>query len=417
MSDPLATLRVEITADACGGYDVRHDLACVSRARDADVREATVFYAARILEALSAEAVNAVGLEGKENAFANLTRLGEHDLLPTHTRYWAHALRRLGNGVRHAHSQTTPAEQEGATAFLEYWLRWFFCTFALGPRLEGLTTTPNTPLLIRDPHLLHVLDMAADDGTDPGQIARELLEGPCDAAAAAAPIVAVLAERLTEANRLDEAHALLIYAIEQQADDLRLQQLLGLVHSRSGRLDEAIALLDPLYKRYRNDDEMAGIMAGVYKRKWRAEDNDHRWLAKSHKAYRAAWKQDRDNTYLGINVASTSLFLDDLPGAQTVADHVHQTLLARQEVLARHHPDSTAALDLWDRLTLVEAELLSGAETAPDQFRAAAADHPQAAGALAVACRQFLDITARTGKPDEVFRQFLQQVEQKGDSP
>ena len=406
MAEVLDQLRPELASYCYRGYDLHHDLQSIQRAHAAEVREATVFYAARALEALSAAALDTVGLEGKENAFSNLTRLGEYGLMPKHTRYWAHALRRSGNAVRHAASRTAPAEEATSLAFLEYWLRWYFCEFASGLRLPDLTRQPGVTLFIDDQALADTLVMVASAEFEPTKVIAALAEGQ---AAQSPAVLAVVSERLLEMGQLDQALTFLTQATQRHPDDLRLMQLLGLCHSRAGRLDEAIALLEPLHKRYRTDEEMAGIMGGVYKRKWRAENNDLAWLRRSVKAYEAGWKQDRDNTYLGINVASTSLFLSRLEDAQAAADDVRDVLRARRDVLARQSQGALNQLNLWDQLTLIEAELLAGhADEAAGQFAVTAAEHPDAVGDLTVACRQFMDIATCTGASAETFRNFLQ---------
>ena len=405
MNEAADQLRDELASYDYKGYHLRHDLDSIRRARAAHVREASVFYAARVLEALSAAALEAVGLEGKENAFSNLTHLGEYGLLPKHTRYWAHGLRRAGNAVRHAQSRTSAAEEETSLAFLEYWLRWYFCEFAYGLKLPALTRQGAATLFIQDNALAETLDRVASPDFDPAAVAAGLAQGP---AAQSPAVLAVVAERLLETGQLDEARAFLTQATERHGDDLRLMQLLGLCHSRAGRLDEAIALLGPLHKRYRSDEEMAGIMGGVYKRKWRADSGDLTWLRRSLKAYEAGWKQDRDNTYLGINVASTSLFLSRLEDAQAVADEVREVLRARRDVLTRQSQGALNQLNLWDQLTLIEAELLAGhAGEAASQFSVTAAQHADAVGDLTVACRQFIDIATCTGAPSETFRKYL----------
>ena len=387
-----------------GGYLLAHDLDSLWRAREAGIREATVFYSARALEALSAAALEMMGLKGKENAFANLSRLEEYGLLPQHTRYWAHALRRAGNAVRHAGSRTTAAEEETTCAFLEYWLRWYFCDFVCGPRLPDLAAEGHAAPLIQDESLSRCLSLLAAENLDPGQAAREVTEGPSDKARQVPALLAVLAERFVEMNRLDEAKALLDRAVAQHGGDLRLRQLQGLCCSRAGRLDEAVEILEPLYRQYRTDDEMIGIMAGVYKRKWRADPDDRRWLSRSHKAYFSGWKQDRENTYLGINAATTALFMGKETDVQTISAQVRHVLESRAKVLAALPGEAQAPPGLWDRLTLVEAQLLGGCfDAATQEFAAAARSHPDAAGSLAVARQQFLEIAERMGAPAGMF--------------
>ena len=53
-----------------------------------------------------AAALEAAWLDPSPNFFANLGALQQYSLLPTATGYWAHALRRTGNAVRHVQRRT-----------------------------------------------------------------------------------------------------------------------------------------------------------------------------------------------------------------------------------------------------------------------------------------------------------------------
>jgi len=404
MASIVDQLRPEVRAYDYRGYRLGYDLGNLDRAWRASVREATVFYAARVLEAISAAAVDAVGLTGKENVFSNLTRLEELSLLPRHTRYWAHALRRTGNGVRHARSEIAPEQEETCVALLAYWLRWYFCAFEAGAKLPALTADPAARPFIADDGLAHVLDLLESNRLQPAETAAEVAAGAHEKIRRAPAVLAVLGERLLDASSLDPARDFLDWAADLHPGDLRLLQLRGLACSRSGRLDEAVEVLEPSYKRFRNDAEMVGIMAGVYKRKWRSDPDNPTWLSRAHKAYAAGWKQDRESTYLGINVATTALMLGREAKARQTAAEVREVLLGRSEVLARLRGEGGAALGLWDQLTLVEAELLGGdPASAAARFADAARDHPGAAGALAVAREQLLEIVERLGGPADTF--------------
>src|SRR5437764_15081333 len=76
-------------------FVLRDNLERLGRVHGVDAPEATIFYAARILEALAAAALGTVGLEPSSNVFSNLDALQQFNLIPTSTRYWAHALRRF----------------------------------------------------------------------------------------------------------------------------------------------------------------------------------------------------------------------------------------------------------------------------------------------------------------------------------
>ena len=117
---------------------LNHDLQCLAQVRGAGATEATIFYAARILEMLAAAALDALNLPASRNLFANLNVLERYNLIPTATRYRAHALRRQGNDVRHICRAITFTDADLAIGFVQVVLHWFFCHFPMGPRLAAL---------------------------------------------------------------------------------------------------------------------------------------------------------------------------------------------------------------------------------------------------------------------------------------
>jgi tetratricopeptide (TPR) repeat protein len=273
--------------------------------------------------------------------------------------------------------------------FLDTWLRWFFCRFPYGQQLERLTRSGDRSPLVRDEALYGVIAMVDEDRYDPAEaMADERLM-------AMSVTVAVLAEKMISAKRVDEALTLLDRAVETYPDDLRLLQLQGLALKRKGDAPGAMRQLEPLYKRYANDQEMAGIMAGAYKEMWRDSD-DEQWLRKSHKAYANGWRQDRNSTYLGINTATTALLLGRMEDAQEAAAAVRDVLVKRQTSLAARNDDVLHDLTLWDRLTLIEANLLlRQRDEVLELFAAAKRDHPEAVGDLEVARRQLVTVAGQ----------------------
>src|SRR5687768_7704395 len=91
----LDQLRPEVLTYSGGHYVLRNDLEMLSRVYQAGAPEATIFYAARILEVLAADALKKAGLPVSSTPLPNLATLADFNLIPTATRYWAHALRRL----------------------------------------------------------------------------------------------------------------------------------------------------------------------------------------------------------------------------------------------------------------------------------------------------------------------------------
>ena len=248
--------------------------------------------------------------------------------------------------------------------------------------------------MVRDEAMYDVIAKVDEDRYDPAEaVADKRLM-------AMSVTVAVLAEKLISAKRVDDALMLLGEAVQTYPDDLRLLQLQGLALKRKGDAAGAMKQLEPLYERDANDQEMAGIMAGAYKEMWRDSD-DEQWLRKSHKAYAAGWRQDRNSTYLGINTATTALLLGRMEDAQEAATAVRDVLVKRQMSLSARNDEVLHDLTLWDRLTLIEANLLlRQRDEVLDLFAAATRDHPDAIGDLDVARRQLVTVARQLDESD-----------------
>jgi tetratricopeptide (TPR) repeat protein len=353
----LARLNPSVAGYVSGPFRLREDLEHLTRVRRAAASEAVVLYCARILEALAADALRGVSLDPSTNVFANLDTLQQYNLMPTATRYWAHALRRTGNKVRHVLERIEAQDAELAVLFTERWLAWFFHDFRHG--LQQLLTCDGQPLELGGRATMRKLLAALETVDDPA--AMQTVQ-PRDELWHAPALPAVLVEMLLDGGQTEAASKVLQTALERFDRDLRLQQLHGLCASRAGDYAEAVAILEPLYRRYEDDDETAGITAGVYKRHWWKDRDRVEALEKAQRAYRAGWKRSKKAcTYLGINAASTALWLGRPEEARDIAAEVRQLLQKRVSVLKQHYPsDPEVALNYWDQVTLAEAELLLG---------------------------------------------------------
>ena len=88
------------------GWHLEDDLERLGRVFAAGADEAVLFYCGRILDMLSARAVEAIGGEASANSFSNLSLLDEMGLLASSTATYLHALRRLANDARQEHDMT-----------------------------------------------------------------------------------------------------------------------------------------------------------------------------------------------------------------------------------------------------------------------------------------------------------------------
>jgi tetratricopeptide (TPR) repeat protein len=354
-------LRPPVLNYVAGPFQLRDDLERLTRVRRAAAPEAVVLYCARILEALAADALRTVSLEPSANVFSNLDTLQQYNLMPTTTRYWAHALRRTGNQVRHVLERIEQQDAELALLFTERWLQWFFHDFRHG--LQENLTHDGEPLDLGSRAKLRQL-LAALENLDEHFAAvlaqakpsrrGEFLSAPA--------LPAVLAEMLLDRAKTGEASKVLKAALRKFPDNLRLLQLWGLYWSRTGDYGKALECLEPLYQRYEDDDETAGITAGVYKRCWLKDPTSKESLEKSQRAYRQGWKRSRKTcTYLGINASTTALLLGRAEEARELAGEVRKHLRDRVAVLGKHYKDDPeVGLNYWDQVTLAEADLVLG---------------------------------------------------------
>jgi hypothetical protein len=371
-------------------FALRDELERLQKVDEVGATEATVFYAARILEVLAADALRRVGLKPDDNVFANLVVLETFNLLPVATRSWSHALRRLGNQARHIQARIEPDDGVIARLFVERYLHWFFCVFRHGLRLPKLTGDDG-PLLV-DPSealvgLLNAVEVWAFDPSAPAP--RDWLDDE-HVYHGTGVLPSLIAEISIERGDTATAGRALDGGLKRFPHNVRLCQLKGLALKRSGRLDDAREWLEPLHHRYRNDEETSGILGGVFKALWLRDRHRHQ-LERCHALYQHGWKRsDLKNAYLGINAAATSLWLARTDDSRDTAEVVRQFLESRRRDYLAHTGEHDFTFDFWDEVTLAEAELLSGNPSAARRrYNDAFARHSEKSGSIGV-CREQL---------------------------
>jgi hypothetical protein len=380
MHDSLSRLLPAVANFATPQFELGGDLRNLMAVQRIEALEAVVFYSSRILEALTAEAVRRLGQTPSANVFANLEMLWYWNRFGVATHSWAHALRRLGNQARHIGGRVGPMDAALAAAFAEGWLGWFFGAFSHGDRLPQLTVDGTSIVEGARADLLDWM-RSLDQSVTP-------LASPTEVLTAVMP--AVTAELLLSRKQDAAAGELLQKAITAFPNDLRLGQLLGLSYSRRQELIRALEILEPLRERNPDDEETTGILAGVYKRHWLADESHAHALRQAHRLYQSGWKRSaRSNTYLGINAAATALWLGDRKSAQETAREVEQVLTKRAQSLPADLRDTQESFDYWDRVTLAEARLIQGdAAEAEKLYEAAFERHPELTGDIEVTRRQ-----------------------------
>jgi tetratricopeptide (TPR) repeat protein len=393
MSTLSSAFHPDVAAFRTEEFSLKDDLDCLGRVRDARAPAAVVLCSARILEALALHAARRAGLAGKAVAgqddpkvYFTLKSLHRDGHLGNEEYSLLDRLRDLGNEARHVRRKLGDADADQGYAIALRSVHWYFCDFQRGPRLLALTdhTTPLDRLLPAEAAgLLRMLHSAQLDG--PGLLATLRLSDPHCPLLASPVLASVLAERLLDAGRRDEAQAVLTAALGRTPGDVRLRQLQGLLLSRSGRPAQACEWLERIGPTdWAADDETEGILAGAYKKRADAEpDARDGWLRRSHALYECAWRRSEgSNLYHGINVAALGLWLGR-PDYPSAARSVLVELALREGRL------SPRPLSLWDELTRAEAHLLLGEfDQARAAYRAAARGHPGEDGAIGVARTQ-----------------------------
>ncbi len=360
-------------------YKLREDLDRLARNQQAMDADATVFFCARILEITAARAVGfapaATGVGAPTQSLcANLDQLEKRRLLPSVIATWAHSLRLLGNTARHYKRPITSTDAQLATAFLEGYLTWFFCEYEFqldGYKADRLLSDSMAPPAFATSEA--VARLVRWLGASPPELDKLVEAASAERSVfLESPVFSTLtAEKLLAAGREDEAHEVLLCAAAHHPGyrrDLRLRQLMGLYHSRLGELDEAERWLTGGSRDFAKDPETTGIHGGTYKRRYQQLESSGghvlaslRWLRKANQTYLDGWSaSEQTNFYLGINAAATSLWLGELEYARATATQIASRLGWIRKQLVDEHHERRDNFDLWDELTLLEAELILG---------------------------------------------------------
>jgi hypothetical protein len=388
-------LHPEVIAFQHRVFTLGRDLERLERVRQAEAPEAAVLYAGRILEVLSGAALVQVGLTPTSQVFNNLVRLEQLNLLPVATRCWAHTLRNIANDARHVRRELSNLEAEVSLIFVERWLHWYFCQFRFGPCLPALWSA-EAGRAVDSPLARLVADLDRPDLDNP-RLAQLAQAG--EAVWRMTPVLSAgVLELLIERGEHAAADELLKVARAGFPDEPRLVQLHGLLCSRTDRLEEAWKCLDELAQTAQLEDESLGIRGGVAKRLWR-RDGKRSWLQESHRLYARGWQHsEQTNPYLGINTATTALWLGDRKTARLRAGEVSKLIQAERDLLVRRQPGADLMLGFWDEVTLAEADLLlDHPDDAKRRYEAAFARYASLHDNIKVAREQALEILRALG--------------------
>ena len=362
---------------------LQNDLINLQAVYDAGATEAVIFYAGRILEALSAEGVSLFGEQSKTNVFANLEYLNDFHIFDFATLHWAHALRRQANQVRHLLGKVEAQDSDIAFALLDSWLGWYFSKFPLGLCLKQYRTNKQQNNVIHQ-----LVDDISQQMANTQVNEQVLLLHPL---VQQSPVFSsILIESLINKDQLDTAGSALHTTLVHHPEDLRLRQLNGLYFSRKGMIDEATEQLSSLYKSLSNDDETIGIYAGVLKKTWQKNPANTEALKRACRMYDKGWQQSKQrNTYLGINAAAINLWLGHTDKARDISLGIVQQFQHKKQIIEQKQRLKQFSFNFWELATIGEALYITGQQTeALVHYQALLAPGQYSLGKTRVAAKQ-----------------------------
>lgn len=149
---------------------------------------------------------------------------------------------------------------------------------------------------------------------------------------------------INQGRYLEARERTLMLRSDSTIDTLRVNQLLALSTSKCGSPELALEYLTPLYDRYPDDPETAGILGGIYKSIFRKQQST-KYALLSRDTYAKNFTQT-GNYYTGINAATMSV----------IAGKAQQGRELATQVISKLESTATTA---WEWATLAEAYLLT----------------------------------------------------------
>ncbi len=335
---------------------LREEIIFLWRTWESRIFDSTVFHAVRIEEFLLRSHVEQKFGIASKTLFQALELLEPFNVFSREFLWFAHALRRLGNGVRHLTLLRAGQHQAETAAMLLYfflkrmiqeiqnlsWQNWetFFETWKQLPVFD----------LYR-----RLYEHRANEVCLPDPDTK-----PDSSIFHTATLVSLYAEsRIWEGRPESLRHVLnvLEFAIQNlpKHEISRLIQLQSLAYKKTGDIDTAIHVLQTTYGSGKVDDpEAAGILASCWREKW-LQTGKKEFLEEAYLQYRHNWKGTQ-STYVGINLAATCLYLKKQEESKRLANELLKLLQHQATRLNVAFED----LEPWTLATLAEAALLAG---------------------------------------------------------
>lgn len=407
----LEALDPAVTAFRCedSGFILRDDLDRLDRVRNAGAAEAVVFYCSRILEVMARHLLRPFYRPSEQMA-QNLNLLHRYCTLPLPIKRWLDRLRELGNDARHVGRLLTKDDADLAFVILLRWLHWYFCEYPWGDFRSAFTVHNQSLETLLPDKISRLIDrLERPEGVD--ELLTSLRPEERDNLVLLTPVIpAVLVEILLGRGKLEEASQVLRSARKRFDRDLRLRQLEALYWSRRGSTEGVVGHLHQARQALEMlrpggspaDEETHGILGGVYKRLSELDAAENSWLRRCHEEYRRGWElSQHSNIYLGINAASTAVWLGEKEAANRLAAEVKQNLDALREAL-RTKEGGPRTLTYWDQVTLAEACLLLGdLEQSRTLYAEAFARFPEKVAEIEVTRKQARRILATLGQSNQ----------------
>ena len=200
------------------------------------------------------------------------------------------------------------------------------------------------------------------------------------------------AETLIAQSRADLA----LEVLASLGRGIRARQLRALAYARTGKDDDAIKILERLYREHARDSETLGILAGRYKKRW-IDSQYHPWLDKAFDLYREAFQRFGD-AYAGINAAALALYRGARERSRALAGEVL--------IILDRLPEGD--LDHWQLATYGEAHhLLESMERARHWYNEALKRGTVFHSDVAVMRTQARRNARHLGQEDSVFDDLL----------
>lgn len=196
-------------------------------------------------------------------------------------------------------------------------------------------------------------------------------------------------DALIKLKRYDEAVKLLISLRTRFPKAIRTQQLHGLVLARMGEWRAAQAILSDLEAAGEQDPETLGIYARTWMDRYQ-ESKMINHLRRSRDLYARAFQNAPHDYYTGINAASKSVFLNEIPAATDYANKV-ETIVGTKKV----------DQDYWKTATVAEVQLIKqNYRNAAELYEAAVTMEPESLGSHEstwLQARRLMDVLKPSG--------------------